>query len=684
MLFKLSLKNIKKSFKDYAIYFFTLTLGVAIFYIFNAISTQTVMLNLNKSTSGSLGMITTAISAISVLVSCILGFLVIYANRFLMKRRKKEFGIYMTLGMGKGSISRIILFETVLIGIISLVIGLICGVALSQIMSIVVANLFEVNMNKFKFVISNSAILKTIAYFSIIYILVMIFNVFQVSRCKLIDLIQSDKIVEEVKIKNPYICILVFIISVGLLSFAYYNVTAGATNLVEASDVIMQIVYGIIGTFLFFWSISGLILKIVMCRKNTYYKNLNNFTLRQISSKVNTTVFSMSIISLMLFVTICVFSSSIAMNNDLRKNSQDLAKADISISKYVNLTKISDDGYEFTDNQVIDSKKSINEDLRNENFDVDKNFKEKVEVNTYSLKEVTLGDVINKKVDKDDELYDYYNSPQTFMKISDYNKIAKIYGEKTYSLKNDEFIVLCNYKGMVETYNENLSKDSTFKLNEKTYKLKYKEVENRYITMSTDPSNMGIILVQDSALEKKAPTNEIMVANYNGNSKVDKENIDNKLENIQKRFYDENKNTYFSRKIEIYNSNIGASAMAVFIGLYIGIVFLISSAAILALKELSESTDSKQRYNTLRKIGIDENMINRSLFIQIGVFFAFPLILAIVHSIFGIQVLNMMTESYGRGNILKPIIMTAGFLIVIYGGYFAVTYLCSKNIIKED
>ncbi|MEG1411136.1 MAG: ABC transporter permease, partial [Terrisporobacter sp.] len=205
-----------------------------------------------------------------------------------------------------------------------------------------------------------------------------------------------------------------------------------------------------------------------------------------------------------------------------------------------------------------------------------------------------------------------------------------------------------------------------------------------YITMSTDPSNMGIILVQDSALEKKAPTNEIMVANYNGNSKVDKENIDNKLENIQKRFYDENKNTYFSRKIEIYNSNIGASAMAVFIGLYIGIVFLISSAAILALKELSESTDSKQRYNTLRKIGIDENMINRSLFIQIGVFFAFPLILAIVHSIFGIQVLNMMTESYGRGNILKPIIMTAGFLIVIYGGYFAVTYLCSKNIIKED
>lgn len=671
MLFKLSLKNIKKSFKDYAIYFFTLTLGVAIFYIFNAIETQTVMLNLTKSSSNSVSMISTALSAISVLVSFILGFLIIYANRFLMKRRNKEFGIYMTLGMGKGSISRIILFETVLIGIISLVAGLGIGLALSQVMSIVVANLFEVDMSKFKFVISYSAILKTTIYFCIIYVLVMLFNVFQVSRCKLIDLIQSGKKSEEIKMKNSYLCILVFIISVGMLSFAYYNVTVGADQLVESTDVLIQIIYGCVGTVLFFWSVSGLVLKVVMSMKNTYYKNLNSFTLRQISSKINTTVFSMSIISLMLFVTICVFSSSISMNASLKNNIKDLAKADISIEKLVNLPN-------------ENSKITIEEDLSKENFDINKNFKEKVEITTYEPKDITLNDVLGRPVDSSNEYYDFYSSPQTFVKISDYNKVAKLYDKETYSLKDNEYIVICDYKSMVETYNNNLKNNPSFKLNGKTYKSKYKESKDGYITMAQSHNNFGVILVPDDAVNDSMIKSKIMVANYAGNSKDSKEDIEEKIINISNKFYKENLNIYINTKIDIYNSNIGTAAMAVFIGLYVGIVFLISCAAILALKELSESTDSKEKYATLRKIGIDENMLNRSLFIQIGVFFAFPLILAIIHSIFGIQVANMMLETFGRGNLLKPIITTAVFLVVIYGGYFVVTYLSSKNIIKED
>lgn len=671
MLFKLSLKNIKKSFKDYAIYFFTLTLGIAIFYIFNAIETQTVMLNLTKSSSNSVSMISTALSAISVLVSFILGFLIIYANRFLMKRRNKEFGIYMTLGMGKGSISRIILFETVLIGIISLVAGLGIGLALSQVMSIVVANMFEVDMSKFKFVISYSAILKTTIYFCIIYVLVMLFNVFQVSRCKLIDLIQSGKKSEEVKMKNPYLCILVFIISVGMLSLAYYNVTAGATKLVESTDVLMQIIYGCVGTILFFWSVSGLILKVVISMKNTYYKNLNSFTLRQISSKINTTVFSMSIISLMLFVTICVFSSSISMNTSLKNNIKDLAKADISIEKFVNLSN-------------ENSKVTIEEALYEENFDTDKNFKEKVEITTYEPEDIILNDVLGRPVDSSHEYYDFYSSPQTFVKISDYNKVAKLYDNQTYSLEDNEYMVICNYKGMVETYNKNLKNNPSFKFNGKTYKSKYKESKDGYINMAQSNQNFGIVLVPDNAVNDSMIKSKIMVANYVGENKDSKENIEEKIINISNKFYKENLNIYINTKLDIYNSNVGTASMAVFIGLYVGIVFLISCAAILALKELSESTDSKEKYATLRKIGIDENMLNRSLFIQIGVFFAFPLILAIIHSIFGIQVANMMLETFGRGNLLKPIITTAVFLVVIYGGYFVVTYLSSKNIIKED
>ncbi len=141
MLFNLSLKNIKKSLKNYAIYFFTLILGVAIFYIFNSIESQTVMLKLNNSTKDIIQLINNILSGVSVFVSFILGFLIVYANQFLMKRRKKEFGIYMTLGMSKKQISKILLVETIVIGLISLIVGLILGIALSQVMSIIVANM---------------------------------------------------------------------------------------------------------------------------------------------------------------------------------------------------------------------------------------------------------------------------------------------------------------------------------------------------------------------------------------------------------------------------------------------------------------------------------------------------------------------------------------------------------------
>ena len=133
MLCKLSLKNIKKSFKDYAIYFFTLILGVSIFYVFNAIDSQTVLLDVTSNTLEIIKLMTNMLSGVSVFVSFILGFLIIYASRFLIKRRNKEFGIYLTLGMSKRKISTILFIETLFIGIISLFVGLGLGVFLSCI-----------------------------------------------------------------------------------------------------------------------------------------------------------------------------------------------------------------------------------------------------------------------------------------------------------------------------------------------------------------------------------------------------------------------------------------------------------------------------------------------------------------------------------------------------------------------
>ena len=287
---KLSFRNIKKSFKDYAIYFFTLILGVAIFYVFNSIESQTVLLDITESTYDIIDTLSNMLSGASVFVALILGFLIIYASRFLMKRRNKEFGIYMLLGMSKRKISMILFFETILIGIISLAVGLGLGVALSQLMSMLVANMFEADMTRYEFIFSSDACIKTLIYFGIMYVIVMLFNVINVGKCKLIDLIQTSKKSETVKMKNPMLCTIVFIISVIALGCAYYLVTGGVNETVQTPDgIIKPIIIGAVATFFLFWSLSGLMLKIVMGMKNLYVKGLNTFTLRQVSSKINTT-----------------------------------------------------------------------------------------------------------------------------------------------------------------------------------------------------------------------------------------------------------------------------------------------------------------------------------------------------------------------------------------------------------
>ena len=225
MLFKLSLSNLKKSLRDYAVYFFTLVIGVAIFYIFNAMETQTAYLTVSSNTREIIRLIVSLVSGLSIFVSIVLGLLIVYASRFLMKRRNKEFALYLMLGMGKGKISLLLLIETLLIGIVSLAAGIGIGILASQFTSSFTARLFEADMNSYRFIVSGSAIIRTILYFSIMYIAVMLFNGFTVSRCKLIDLMQSGRKSENPKLKNPVLCVIVFIISVIALGYAYYNVS---------------------------------------------------------------------------------------------------------------------------------------------------------------------------------------------------------------------------------------------------------------------------------------------------------------------------------------------------------------------------------------------------------------------------------------------------------------------------
>ncbi len=675
MLFKLSLKNIKKSFKDYAIYFLTLILGVAIFYVFNSMDSQQAMLDISSSTREIIKLMLSLLAGVSVFVSFILGFLIVYANNFLIKRRKKEFGVYMTLGMGKGKISKILFIETLIIGIISLIVGLIIGIFASQLMSVVVAKMFEADMTGYKFVFSQAAMVKTIIYFGIMYLLVMIFNTVTISNYNLIDLLTASKKNEKVKLKNKKLSVLMFLVSIMILALAYYKVTSYA-NILSGKQLLMAIALGVVGTFLFFWSLSGFLLKLIQFNKKIYLKDLNVFVLRQIDSKINTTVFSMTVICLMLFFTICILSSALALNKSMKNDLTEVTPADISIIKTMNLT-------EGTEEEITESKMSIEDTLKKSSLDFNESFSEYVEFTEYTAPNVTLKTTLGKTID--DVLKQFpsllVDENEGIVKISDYNKAAKILKQKELTLNENEYIMLCNYDNMKVFRDKALEKETKININGKEYSPKYKECVKGFLDISSGHTNIGVILVPDEAVEGLLRKTNHFTAIYKGNNDEEKQKIENKI--LALNLDDNNLNA--RSKISLYEASVGLGAVVTFIGIYLGVIFLISSAAILALKELSESSDNIQRYEILRKIGTDEKIINKALFKQIGIFFIMPLMLAIVHSIFGIKFANIILEGISQTEGLLPsIIMTAIFILIIYGGYFIATYFQSKSIIKKD
>lgn len=689
MFAKLAIKNIKRSIKDYAIYFFTLVLGVAIFYVFNSLSSQAIMLDVSDRVRDMMDLVNVIMSAVSVFVAFILGALIIYASRFLIKRRSKEFGIYLTLGMSKRKISLILLLETVFIGALSLVVGLLLGIVASQFASVLVANMFDANMTNFHFVFSASALVQTLIYFGIIYVVVMIFNTIVVSRQKLINLLSSNQRNEKIKNKNLWVCTIVFIVAATILGYAYYLVTAGLNSLIMESDgpdaLLIPIAMGVVATFMLFWSLSGILLRIIMSFKKVYYAKLNSFVLRQFSSKINTTVASMSIICLMLFFTICILGSALSINQSLHQALDTAFPMDAQIES------------------VGRDASSIAEIYQQENVLLDEILTDVQTYRTYMIDGYFVSGDSGNLINFDDLSTDTVElkdgeatvedviSNKTLVRLSDYNRMAKIFQLPELELADDEYAVLSNLRPMIEYTNEILKHNPHLKFDNVTLKPKGDQCIFGTIELEMSGMNYGIYIVPDDVkIISDAYQREFLLGNFIDPDKA--EEYERKLGSINDRFYsngnvqDKDRRIYYynvNTKQEIIDNNIGTSALVTFVGLYLGIIFLISSAAILALKELSESSDNRQKYSVLRKIGASESMLNRALFWQIFIFFLFPLLIAIVHSIFGLMFCDFILSTMGGFEITNALSGITLLLGVIYGGYFIITYLCSKNIIRE-
>lgn len=676
MYFKIALNNVRKSFKDYSIYFLTLTLGVCIFYAFNSIGDQKAFLELGKRQAEYIKVLQGLISGISVFISCVLGGLILYANNFLVKKRKKELGIYMTLGMGKNKISKILTYETALVGIISLVVGLGVGVIVSQGISAFASKLFQVSLSDYKFLLSTDAILKTVLYFGIIFILVMIFNTFVISKYKLIDMLTAAKKNEDIKIKNPILTAIIFFISLGLLGVAYKLVIKVGLNPTD-SMFLGSIVLGILGTLLLFFSLAGFVLYVLQKNKNVYLKGLNIFVLRQMNSKINTNFLSMTVICLMLFLTISTLATGLSFKNALEKGLENTTPFDASATYYID-----------EDSKIKTAEESIKE------LGFKFNPEDKiVSYNEYKLEKTNLESLLNKNSEGKNkkEIVEAMTYKGTnAISISSYNDIRALSGEKPLSLANNEVLISSNLGEVENTLKNIIKNNEKIEIDGKEYKIANNALigEGKVIKEAFESTGMTnnffTLIVPDNIVSNLNPIANKININFPKNS--------NEEERVQKLFneyrdgvVDSSKYGFVNgyTKARIYEDNNGMTNIVLFIGIYLGVIFLISSTAVLALQQLSEASDSIDRYKSLRRIGVSQKMINKSIFTQVSIYFGLPLVVALFHSVVAIKVVNGFLTMFNRPDIGVSSLVTALIMVIVYGGYFYATYTGYKSTVKN-
>ncbi|CUO85844.1 FtsX-like permease family protein [Intestinibacter bartlettii] len=661
MYSKIAFKNVKKSFKDYTIYFFTLMLAVCIFYTFNSIESQKAMSEITSSGESYVDILSKVISYVSVFIAFILGSLILYANNFLVKKRNKELGIYMTLGMSKNKISKILILETMIVGILSLISGLILGLIFSQGLSILVVKLFGLKMSTYSFVISGKAMIKTVLYFGIMFLLVMIFKSFVISKYKIIDLLTVGRKTEEVKFKSNIVYLITFILCVISLVTAYKLILEVGLLGIKDKKFLISILLGVVGTFLFFFSLSGFILYIVKKNKKIYFKGLNIFIVKQINSKVNTNFISMSVICLMLFMTIGMLSTGFSFKNAIESGLKDSTPYDASANLYI------DEGEKANDIQ-----KSL------EYIGVKFNKEDKVVYYDLYTDNKTISEALNLNANM--------RSIMNYMKLSDYNKIRALDNQNAIELNKDEVLITSNYANTLEAIQNYVKNNDSIKIENKSYKIKDKKVIEENLKTDFMKDNMITVIVNDDICDNMTLVSSNVNVNFVGEGKEKRESdFTNKIYSYKTTDTDYDKIGFVlgASRTEIYESNKGMTTVVLFIGIYIGIVFLISSMAVLALQQLSEASDSIDRYKSLKRLGASEKDINKTIFIQTLVYFSLPVILAFIHSVIGIKVANDFVSVYNKPDIMGSSLITAVIFMIVYIIYFYITYSGYKNIVKN-
>lgn len=667
MYFKLALKNVKKSYKDYFVYFMTLMISVALFYLFNSFEAQQKILVIDEQASFGFTSIAIAMSVLSVLVAFVFGFLILYANNFIMKRRKKELALYTLLGMKKSRMSRIFAYETIFVGLLSLISGISLGIIISQGVAAFTGYILELDIN-YTFIVSYQAILFTVVSFSIIFIVVGLLNNLFMSRAKLIDLFKANAKSDDSVFHHPLFVIIIMVLSVSLLGYLYIKVLEPLYLILH---LVRVLILGSLATYGIFFSISYWFIKFSQMLKNYYYKDLNAFSTRQISSKIKSTYKLLATVSLMLLLSF----GSLATALNIQKVLNDMFAAEETFDYSYEIS------VDITDNTDIDSLVELSPD-----YEV-----HRTSIYSSGLMSESLGnDVIS--TDSEDNPLDMYALPLDLLDLSEYNYYRNLEGNESLELADNEVIYYLPNALIYERAETKFLNDDFTLLNQN---LHVKDHKNYYTNLGISGSDFRFVIVANTNTLNKLLANveavdegvgvyntHLVNINYpeGANPYVENDLIKESLRSATENSY----GISYSNKANNLDAAKESTLLMTYLGLYIGLTFIVVSVMVISLQLLSEASDNYDRYLLLNKIGVSEKLQKKAIFKQNLVYFALPLIVALVHSFIGIKA---VTQTLAYGGLISSsytmILIAVGLLASIYCLYFIVTYLSSVRMIFD-
>ncbi len=731
MLCKLAWGNVRRAGRDYLVYLLTLTLGVTVFYAFNTISMQVDIAGIDEE--GLAQVMGSILGDLTYFLAGVMAFLMVYANNFIMKRRKKEFGLYQVLGMGRGRVATIMALETVIVSVVAFVAGIVLGVGLSQLMTFFTASLFKTQIANFHFFFSVHAFNLTLACMLVMFVLTLLLNLRAVRRTKLIELMGAERRNESIKTRNPWIAIAIFAVGVVLVGVAYYRLLRDGFPLTATDSKLQEAMnqFGIttamvtVGTFALFWGLSGMLIKLLQSLRSVYWRGLNMFTVRQLSAKVNTVCFSMGVIAMILFLAITSVTCGMSIANVMNENLERYTPADMS-QTYIYYTPETLDYYKEyvnpseADRMVLaDSAVDLYSAWHGDPWHGDRKGKS-ADNNDETGKKVSIADVAGEHVQIDSYLSyplggsDPSVTPSEMCKTmgeklprafggsnadtmglfvtpaSQYNKLRQMMGEEPVSIGLDQYLLTCDMGGdLGDLYTKYMAGGHTLTLGGHELKpaTDKSDKDTAAIANSAMSSNPGTVVVADELLSQLnlQPYSSSLLVNYKQGmdaTEADESIKYTVLDNLLVDGKEPGSWGIFITRSEMYTQAAQMNGLISYLAIYIGFVLVVACAAILSIQQLSNVADGSRSYRVLAQIGCDDCQIRHSVMAQQAVFFLFPLAVGLAHSFVALKVIIELVSTFGNMSIGGTVGLTCAIFLAAYGGYFLVTYLMSTGMVR--